>query len=83
MKNTNSCKMDRKHLLYISATTAIGFIIILNIGVAGLQHQAPDDKLNFTMIGTGGRGEINLNKIIGQNRVAFCEVDRDYAESVL
>ena len=36
---------------------------------------SPNDKINFGMIGVGGRGRAHLGGFKGENFVAFCDVD--------
>jgi predicted dehydrogenase len=36
---------------------------------------SPNEKLNIAIIGAGGRGAANLEKVAGENIVALCDVD--------
>jgi predicted dehydrogenase len=69
---------------FIGTTTAAiaGFSIIPSQAVSGLGHIAPSDKLNIAGIGVGGKGAANLRNMPGQNIVALCDVDWDYADRV-
>ncbi len=46
------------------------------IGAAGA---SPNEKLNIAGIGIGGMGKNNIKKCEGENIVALCDVDQDYA----
>src|SRR6187549_2624011 len=41
--------------------------------------QSPGNKLNIAAVGVGGMGAANLKACEGENIVALCDVDRDYA----
>jgi predicted dehydrogenase len=54
----------------------------LGVGALGLgessaaaQKEAPKDKLNLAVVGCGGQGAENLDKVKGENIVALCDVD--------
>ena len=47
--------------------------------VLGLGQTAPSDKLNIAGIGVGGKGGDNLKELEGENIVALCDVDPNYA----
>jgi predicted dehydrogenase len=82
MKNKQFNKMDRRKFISTSAITAVGFTIVPRHAVSGLGHIAPSDKLNIAGIGVGGKGKVNLRNMVGQNIVALCDVDWDYADPV-
>jgi predicted dehydrogenase len=44
--------------------------------------QAPSNKLNIAAVGIGGMGGSNLRNLSGENIVALCDVDDEYASSV-
>ena len=55
-------------------------------GLAGASEKSPknrpsspNDKLNIAGIGIGGRGRSNLGDLDGENIVALCDVDEQYA----
>jgi len=60
----------------------IAFSVVPGYTISGLGHIPPSDKLNIAAIGIGGKGEVNLRNMVGQNIVALCDVDYDYAEPV-
>ena len=37
----------------------------------------PNDKLNLAIVGCGGQGAENLEKVAGENIVALCDVDEN------
>src|SRR6516165_1918259 len=39
----------------------------------------PNDRLNLAIVGCGGQGAENLEKVAGENIVALCDVDEDRA----
>jgi predicted dehydrogenase len=61
-----------------AATTAA--VSIVPRHVLGRGFTAPSDRLNIAGIGVGGMGKVNLlNLALGNNLVALCDVDWDYA----
>ena len=48
-------------------------------GAAPAKAESPNEKLNFAVIGCGGRGAANLNGFRDQNIVALCDVDEKRA----
>ncbi|MCK5729919.1 MAG: Gfo/Idh/MocA family oxidoreductase, partial [Draconibacterium sp.] len=73
---------SRRNFLETTAAAVAGFSIIPRNAVAGLGHVAPSDKLNIAGIGVGGKGKVNIANMPGQNIVALCDVDWDYANPV-
>lgn len=73
---------SRRNFIGTSATALAGFTIVPSFAVSGLGHTPPSDKLNIAGIGIGGKGKVNLDNMQGQNIVALCDVDWDYAEPV-
>ncbi|MQY78997.1 MAG: gfo/Idh/MocA family oxidoreductase, partial [Bacteroidetes bacterium] len=61
------------------ASGTAAFSIVPGFAVSGLGHTPPSDKLNIAGVGVGGIGRRDLSKITGQNIVALCDVDWDYA----
>src|SRR5690554_4505858 len=82
MSQKQQAFISRRSFLGTAATAAAAFSIIPSHAVAGLGHMAPSDKLNIAGIGIGGKGKVNLRNMVGQNMVALCDVDWDYAEPV-
>ncbi len=58
-----------------SATTATAGVIIL----PNLLSCSPNNKLNMALIGAGGRGEDNWEKLMNENIVAIADVDDNRA----
>ncbi len=42
---------------------------------SAVEPRSPNEKLNFGVIGVGGRGAANLGGVSGQNIVALCDID--------
>ncbi len=74
--------INRRGFLGTAATVVAGITVVPSHAVAGLGHIAPSDKLNIAGIGVGGKGKVNLKNMVGQNIVALCDVDWDYAGTV-
>ena len=58
------------------------FTVVPGFTVSGLGHIPPSDQLNIAGIGIGGKGKVNLRNMVGQNIVALCDVDYEYAAPV-
>ncbi len=84
MKTKQSSKnsFSRRTFVGRSAAAAVGLTILPSHVISGLGHIAPSDKLNIAGIGIGGKGAVNLRNMVGQNIVALCDVDWDYAAKV-
>ncbi len=83
MKNQNvKSSISRRKFLGTASAAMAGFTIVPNHAVSGLGHIAPSDKLNIAGIGIGGKGSVNLRNMPGQNIVALCDVDWDYADRI-
>ena len=74
-KNTIS---RRRFIGNVAAATA-GLTVLPNYVISGLGHRVPGDKLNIAAVGIGGVGATNVNNCSGENIVALCDVDWDYA----
>ena len=77
-----SNNFSRRHFIGASATALAGMTVVPSYAVSGLGHVPPSDKLNIAGIGIGGKGKVNLQNMPGQNMVAMCDVDWDYAAPV-
>ena len=71
--------LPRRRFLGMIASGTAAFSIVPGFAVSGLGHTPPSDKLNIAGVGVGGIGRRDLSKITGQNIVALCDVDWDYA----
>src|SRR6476661_7788354 len=56
-------------------------IAIVGAGAASMiaRGAGPKDRLNLAIVGCGGQGAENLDKVAGENIVALCDVDEDRA----
>ena len=66
-----------------AATTALAALSAAIVPSRVLGAQAPSNKLNIAAIGIGGMGAANLKACEGENIVALCDVDRDYAAKTI
>ena len=80
MKHKMQSGISRRKFLGVTAASGAAFTIVPGYVVSGLGHKPPSDKLNIAGIGVGGVGRSKLSKIAGQNIVALCDVDWDYAD---
>ena len=78
-------RMNRREFLgsTVAASTA-AFTIVPRHVLGGSSYTPPSDKLNIAGIGIGGKGKDNLEVCAkaGENIVALCDVDEDYAGDV-
>jgi hypothetical protein len=81
-KTRSSDKFTRREFIGRTSAAAAGLIILPSHVISGLGHTPPSDKLNIAAIGIGGKGKVNLENMVGQNIVALCDVDWDYAAGV-
>ena len=64
-------------------TAAVVFSIVPSYVVgASKTEKPPSEKLNIAGIGIGGVGKGNLRGCRGENIVALCDVDSEYAGNV-
>lgn len=81
-KSGTSVSVTRREFINRTSAAAAGFIILPSHVIGGLGHIPPSDKLNIAAVGIGGKGKDNLANMAGQNIVALCDVDWDYAAGV-
>lgn len=74
--------LSRREFIGRTSVAAAGLIILPSHVIGGLGHTPPSDKLNIAAVGIGGKGKDNLANMVGQNIVALCDVDWDYAAEV-
>jgi len=74
--------MKRRNFVKNIGATGLALTVVPSFTVSGLGHLAPSDKLNIAGIGIGGKGKVNLKNMVGQNIVALCDVDYEYAAPV-
>jgi predicted dehydrogenase len=65
------------------STTALAAVSAAIVPSRVLGAQAPSNKLNIAAIGIGGMGASNLKACAGENIVALCDVDREYAAKTI
>jgi len=70
--------IDRRGFLSAAATTA-AFTVVPRSVLGGAGNTAPSEKLNIAGIGVGGMGRSNLRQMAGENIMALCDVDHQYA----
>ncbi len=72
-----SGKMSRRSFVSGTALTAFGATILPRHVLGGAGYRAPSDRLNFAMIGAGGRGNSDAAALItgGEQVVALADVD--------
>ncbi len=74
--------MQRRDFVKNAAASGLALTVVPSFAVSGLGHTPPSDRLNIAGIGVGGKGKVNLRNMVGQNIVALCDVDFDYAKPV-
>jgi predicted dehydrogenase len=72
-------RTTRRTFLKEAAVAAAGFTIVPRHVIANSGVTPPSDLLNIAGVGVGGMGRSNLVSLSGQNIVALCDVDWDYA----
>src|SRR5689334_23415883 len=67
----------RQVLRHLGATGIAG----VGAGAASMTARGagPNDKLNLAIVGCGGQGAENLDKVAGEDIVALCDVDEERA----
>lgn len=70
--------LTRRKFIATTAAAASVFTIVPR-HVLGAGEPPPSERLNIAGIGVGGMGAGNLENLKGQNIVALCDVDHDYA----
>jgi predicted dehydrogenase len=82
MKNfsaTSVTKFTRRRFVG-GATTAAAAFMVLPRRVLGMNGTpGANDRLNLAAVGIGGQGNADLKRFAGENIVALCDVDADYA----
>src|SRR5258705_12419025 len=71
--------LSRRRFVTNAALTGAGFAIVPR-HVLGKGFTAPSDTLNVAAVGVGGQGRANLVNLAGENVVAICDVDWEYAD---
>ena len=76
MKQNTKSTLSRRNFLAASASAAFAFHYVPSRLFGA---DAPSNKLNIAGIGIGGMGGGNLRVCSGENIMALCDVDSDYA----
>jgi len=76
MKSREKKQMSRRNFLAKSAMAGFAFHYVPS---RLLGADAPSNKLNIAGIGVGGMGHSNLRQCEGENIVALCDVDSQFA----
>ncbi len=66
-------KFGRRRFLKSAAAAGVGLTILPSGVLSGTN--APSNKLNLALIGTGGRGKAHFGSVKSENVVALCDVD--------
>jgi predicted dehydrogenase len=78
-ESPSALKTSRRRFLRTTALAASGFTVVPRHVLGGSGQKPPSEKLNIAGIGVGGMGARNLNNCAGENIVALCDVDQNYA----
>jgi predicted dehydrogenase len=62
-----------------AASSALAAFTVVPRHVLGLGEAPPSEKLNIAGVGIGGRGFGDIQEVSGENIVALCDVDQEYA----
>ena len=71
-------KVSRRRFLAGSLAAAT-FSVVPRHVLGGSGEKPPSEKLNIAGVGVGGMGHGNVNNCSGENIVALCDVDENYA----
>jgi predicted dehydrogenase len=75
-----SQQIPRRKFIQTAGIAAAGVTIVPRHVLGGVGFQAPSDVVNVAGIGVGGMGRSNMTALAGQNIVALCDVDWEYAD---
>jgi hypothetical protein len=73
-------EMSRRKFIGTTAIAAAGITFMPGLVLGGQRGPVATDKLNIAGIGIGGIGATNLKNCSGENIVALCDVDDEYAK---
>jgi len=62
-----------------STAAAAAFMVLPRRVLGGAGTPGPNEKLNIAAVGIGGQGAADLGELAGENIVALCDVDADFA----
>ncbi|HZD05904.1 MAG TPA: Gfo/Idh/MocA family oxidoreductase, partial [Longimicrobiales bacterium] len=72
--------VSRRDFVAGSARAALGAMVVPRHVLGGPGHRAPSDTLDIAVVGCGGQGSNDALELVGENLVAFCDVDFDHVE---
>ncbi len=80
----NDKKLSRRTFLGNAATAGAAFTIIPRHVLGGPGQKPPSETLNVAAVGIGGMGKNNIKAVAqgGENIVALCDVDMEYARDI-
>ncbi len=79
MENKENKSISRRKFIGTTAAATAGFTILPSYVISGFGYKMPSDKLNIAGVGIGGVGAHNVTNCAGENIIALCDVDWDYA----
>jgi predicted dehydrogenase len=79
---SGSSAVSRREFVATAALTGAGLVVVPR-HVLGRGFQAPSDTVNIATVGIGGMGGSNTAAVMGENIVAFCDVDTSLLETRL
>jgi len=77
--SSRDVKISRRDFVGGSAAAVAAFTIVPSYVLGRNGDTPPSEKLNIAGIGVGGMGGNNVNAASGENIVALCDVDDNYA----
>src|ERR1700761_7401600 len=72
--------LNRRQFLYATALTA-GSLAVSTAAASPRKLKSPNEKLDFGVIGAGGRGGDDANGVSSENIVAVCDVDSNVLDA--
>jgi predicted dehydrogenase len=81
-KNLQQDKLSRRKFVAGTAGAAVGSMIVPRHVLGGPGFQAPSDRLNIAVVGTGGQGASDMSELVlaGENVAAIADVDFGYVD---
>ena len=71
--------LSRRRFLAASGLVSAGVMVLPRHVLGGPGQVSPNSKLNIAGVGIGGQGGADIQEFSGENIVALCDVDWDYA----
>src|SRR5690606_37835196 len=71
--------LTRRQFVSASATATAAMLVPRHV-LGGPGYVAPSDKLNIAIVGAGGMGKENAEKMLSENIVAVCDIDFPYVD---